>query len=109
MRFAMLYVCLVCVFDIYCTVKYADTLPLLEQNMIARSLISHNGEPIYDGDIMPDYSGTDVSKLIAFKCLGLLAARDILEWMIRKNTRWSRAVIYSIASIQTVLLFYLVV
>lgn len=107
MRFLALYISLVCVFDIYCTVKYADTLPFLEENFVARTLITRNGKPISDDPII-DYSGIDVSRLIAFKCLGLLAAADILEWMVRKNTTWSRMVIYITAILQTMLLFYLV-
>lgn len=109
MRFLVLFICLVCIYDIYCTVKYADMLPSLEQNAIAKAMISEEVIPRMPptmGQIR--HSNVDVSKLVAFKCLGLLAAADILEWMIRKNSRWSRTVIYSMTLIQMALLFYLV-
>jgi hypothetical protein len=96
LRFVVLFICLVCIYDIHCTVKYADTLIELERNIIAKIMISSSGENV------------DVSRLVTFKCLGLLAAADILEWMIRKNTRSSRLVIYTIAVLQTILLLYLV-
>ena len=108
MRFLVLFICLVCVFDIYCTVKYEDSLPFLEENLIARTLIYCDGKPLNSGVYPTDGSDIDSSRLIAFKCLGLLAAADILEWMVKKNTRWSKAVIYCIVIIQLYLLFYLV-
>ena len=108
MRFVVLFICLVGVFDIYCTVKYADTLPLLEENLIARSLIYHNGESLPPKGTVCEYRCVDVSRLVAFKCLGLLAANDILRWMVIKNTRWSNLVVYVVALIQAMLLFYLV-
>lgn len=109
MRFIVLYICLVCVYDIYLTIKHADSLPIFEQNPIARMLIYKGDSPIPPRTFTSQSDpNTDVSRLIAFKCLGLLAAADILEWMVKKNTRWSRSVIFIMAAIQTYLLFYLV-
>ena len=109
MRFIVLFICLVCVYDIYLTVKYADTMHIFEQNAVARMLIYKEDSPIAPKTLTaqsdPD---TDVSLLVAFKCLGLLAAADILEWMVKKNTKWSLSIIWAMATIQTWLLFYLV-
>jgi hypothetical protein len=110
MRFIVLFICLVSVYDIYLTVKYADTMHIFEQNAVARMLIYKGDMPIPPRSVSaePDPS-TDVSLLVAFKCLGLLAAADILEWMVKKNTEWSRLVVYTMAAIQASLLFYLVI
>jgi hypothetical protein len=109
MRFLILFICLVSVYDIYLTVKYAETLHIFEQNAIARVLIYKDDMPIPPRSLtdQPD-PRNDVSLLVAFKCLGVLAASDILEWMVKKNTRWSRSVVFIMAIIQTCLLFYLV-
>ena len=109
MRFIVLFICLVCVYDIYLTVKYADSLDMLEENLVARMLIEKVDAPILPHTVS-DRSPPkiDVSKLVAFKCLGLLAAADILEWMVKKNTRWSKSVVFIMAAIQASLLFYLV-
>jgi uncharacterized membrane protein len=108
MRFIVLFICLVCVYDIYLTVKYSDTLDLLEQNSVAGVLISKDEIPRRPYTMPRPDPKVDVSKLVAFKCLGLLAAADILEWMVRKDTGWSLSVIWAMALIQTLLLFYLV-
>lgn len=108
MRFIVLFICLVCVYDIYLTVKYEDTMHIFERNIVARMLICEVPPPSVPPTMARGEPEIDVSKLIAFKCLGLLAAADILEWMVKKNTRWSRFVIYMMAGIQTWLLFYLV-
>jgi hypothetical protein len=109
MRFLVLFICLVSVFDIYLTVKYADSLHIFEQNLVARMLIYKEDSPICPATIFSQEDPKiDVSRLVAFKCIGLLAAADILEWMVRKNTRWSLLVIWIMASIQTYLFFYLV-
>ena len=109
MRFIVLFICLVCVYDIYLTVKYADTMHIFEKNLIARMLIYKDDSPVSRYTVGSYYdSKIDVSRLIAFKCLGLLAAADILEWMVKKNTSWSLSVIWGVAAVQTWLLFYLV-
>jgi hypothetical protein len=109
MRFIVLFICLVCVYDIYLTVKHADSMHLFERNMIARMLIYKEGSPVPPRTITCQQDPSiDVSRLVAFKCLGLLAAADILEWMIKKNTTWSLSVIWIMAFVQACLLFYLV-
>jgi hypothetical protein len=82
---------------------------IFEKNLIARMLIYKDDSPVSRYAVGPYYdSKIDVSRLIAFKCLGLLAAADILEWMVKKNTSWSLSVIWGVAAVQTWLLFYLV-
>lgn len=109
MRFIVLFICLVCVYDIYLTVKYADSLHILEQNAVARMLIYKGDSPVLPRTVADQSDPKiDVSKLVAFKCLGLLAAADILEWMVKKDTRWSKSVVFIMAAIQASLLFYLV-
>lgn len=112
MRILVLIICLVCIFDIYCTVKYSDQLAMMEENLIARVLISVEDRQILtmeEGKSRKIYlERVDVSKLVLFKCLGLLAAADILEWMVRIGTAWSRLIIFFIFFMQIFLFLYLV-
>ena len=112
MRFLVLFICLVVVFDIYCTIKYSETLPYLESNPIAKILIYENNQPLTPyahPHSIKDYKNVDVSLLVAFKCFGLLIADDILEWLVKINSRSSKLIIWLIAIIQTCLLFHLVI
>jgi hypothetical protein len=94
MRLVVLFICLVSVYDIYLTVKYADSLHIFEQNTIARLLIYKEDLPVPPRTVTcQEDPHIDVSRLVAFKCLGLLAAADILEWLVKKNVAWSRVVI----------------
>lgn len=114
MRFLILFICLVCVYDIYCTVKYQDFIGDHERNLIARMLIIKTREinyiyndPVSNKSRLFHTTTVDVSLLVAFKCLGLLAAADILEWVYRFNTPASRSIIYIVTMIQAALLIYL--
>ncbi len=113
MRILVLIICLVCTYDIYCTVKHSDQLDKMEENLIAKMLISidsHQMSITREGKHQKVYvKRVDVSKLVLFKCLGLLAAADILEWMVKIGTRWSRLVIFVIFFMQISLFLYLVI
>jgi hypothetical protein len=54
------------------------------------------------------HRSNDVSKLVVFKIFGLLVAIEILEWLAIKDTKSSRAIIYTITLVQATLLYYLV-
>lgn len=116
MRFLILFICLVAVYDIYCTVKHQDHIMTFERNAIARMLIEevHDTRATLDvGQNGLEFTSVksikaDVSLLIAFKCLGLLAAEQILDWSYRSNTRAGRLIIYVITAFQAALLSFLI-
>jgi hypothetical protein len=74
MRFIVLFICLVCVYDIYLTVKYSDTLDLLEQNSVAGVLISKDKIPRRPYTMPRPDPKVDVSKEKRF-LLGVLNAQ----------------------------------
>jgi len=63
-----------------------------------------------DGSMLKQvlHRSNDVSKLVVFKIFGLLVAIEILEWLAVKDTKSSRAIIYTITLVQATLLYYLV-
>lgn len=106
---------LICVFDIFCTVRYAEDLGLngSEKNPIAAMLIRVEYEtryqPPYEGCPVADrtiiFRSVDVSGLILFKTLGLLAAVYLLEGIIRHaNRRMAIAVVVPVFGFQLALL-----
>lgn len=113
MRILILIICLICAYDIYCTVKYSDHLYQMEENLIARMLITvdHVVLPVMNDEVYRcvRIKRVDVSKLVLFKCLGLLAAANILERMVKIGTRWSRLIIFVVFLIQISLFLYLVI
>lgn len=115
MKALIWFICSVCIYDIYCTVKYSDYLMQYERNHIAKLLItetkevdmlfgvSKHGETLFlDSDV-------DVSLLVAVKCVGLLIAMEILEWVERSKKHYGRVIICAVAIIQAALLLYLIV
>ena len=87
---------------------------MFERNAIARMLISGHEVAYFtsniDGSVSKQvlHRSNDVSKLVVFKIFGLLVAIEILEWLAIKDTKSSRAIIYTITLVQATLLYYLV-
>jgi len=106
---------LVCVFDMYLTVKYHDSILTLEQNPVAMWFINTRSTCVsnYTDDLGGHHAivhySVDVSLLILMKTLGMMIGLAILQY-IANNCRCSIAVtvISSVFLFQLCLLLYLV-
>jgi hypothetical protein len=109
---------LTCVFDIYCTVKYADHLAFedAELNPVAAAFIQIRHEhkwvsldPTWrQKNGMVSFRYADVSGLIFFKTLGLLGAVYLLECCLRmSNRKIGVSVVVLVFLLQMTLLFVL--
>ena len=108
---------IVCAIDIFETVRTADSLPFMEENAFAASLISVEYEVrSYHEKWKPEETRdaitirtVDVSRLVLFKTLGMIAAIYVFDAVIRYGaTRISFAVVGSVFLIQLALLIRLV-
>lgn len=110
----LLFISSVCVYDIYCTVKYSDHLYLLEENPIANSLIEYNYS---SKGILNNQNKifrvidvrADVSNLILVKVFGLLFVNHYFLWAFNSKKKIAIYPLYIIASLQFILLLYLVI
>jgi hypothetical protein len=109
---------LTCVFDIYCTVKYANHLAFedAELNPVAAMLIEVKHEHKWvsldatwtQKNGMVSFRYADVSGLILFKALGLLGAVYLLEHCLRLSSqKIAAAIIVPVFLSQMTLLFVL--
>lgn len=115
LRMCIYFIASVCTYDIYCTVKYSETLGSHELNPIALMLISEEKyKHIYysqnGATNVISYVYTDVSKLILFKVLGLVASLEIFDWLINsKYTKSTTFIILVISLTQLSLLIFLLI
>lgn len=111
MKILIYFICFVCVYDIYLTVKQSETIYDDEANPIAKLLLEK--QLIYrvyyvDGmrkQQMTNEFKNDVSKLILFKMLGLIASIHILVWVLRHRVH--TIIIPAVACFQILLLIHL--
>lgn len=107
--------CVACVavYDIFCTVRQADTIIEDELNPIAAMLISdvtqtvvyHTGPTHLKNEVV--YKTGDVSALVAAKVVGLLIAVHLMNILIDTQLRHRAAIIGTIAFFQLCLLLTL--
>jgi hypothetical protein len=115
LRMCIYFIASVCTYDIYCTVKYSETLGSHELNPIALMLISEEKytHTYYSQNRTTNvisYVYTDVSKLILFKVLGLVASLEIFDWLINsKYTKSTTFIILVISLTQLSLLIFLLI
>lgn len=110
----LLFISSVCVYDIYCTIKYSDHLYSLEENPIANSLIKYDH---YYRGILNDQDKisriidvrADVSDLILVKVFGLLFVNHYFIWAFNSNKKIAIYPLYIVAVLQFILLLYLVI
>lgn len=111
---AVYFILAVAVFDIFCTSAHRDEMHFTEQNMIAKTLITPDFSKIKVTS-GPDYISSyitvernDVSKLILFKVLGMLAAKSILMSLLNSKRQDMAMLIIGVMFLaQCVLLFIL--
>ena len=103
----------VCIYDIYCTVKYNEFLGSNELNPVANLLIEKeeikNFKTFYGEDKKEIIiTHVNVSKLVLFKVLGLVAALEIFDWLINSSyQRFAKTIILTLFLIQIFLLLFL--
>lgn len=111
LRLLVYFITVVCIYDIYCTVKFNEFLLKEEKNPIAQFLITQENYQFFKkktDDTCIEIIRTNVSKLVLFKVLGLVAALEIFDWLI--NSRYNRItsiVVFTIVIMQFSLLLYL--
>lgn len=108
------YIMVVTTFDIYCTVKLADTMYHCEENPVAKMLIREVTHEIFyhesaNRSASVVFSTYDVSKLVATKITGAMVALvGLLKLVESKHTRIAGCVVSVTCMIQSFLLSYLV-
>jgi hypothetical protein len=126
LRISVSFITSVCIYDIYCTVKYANTLYDRELNPIAKMLIEETddirrfklideeahicffGSKVVGFTYPVVYTEVDVSKLILIKVVGLVAALEIFNWLIYSRRKKIAVVIIGVLFIiQSFLLYFL--
>lgn len=104
----------VCVYDIYCTSREEYHLQLIERNPIAGTLVtpvthrwkSVTLKPCYT-ETYVEYRTADVSRLILFKTLGMLASIVVMLWLLQWDIRLAAIVILFVVVAQIQLLWVL--
>lgn len=106
---------LVCVYDIFLTVKYHDSILSLEQNPVAAWLITKRSALVsrftdeLGGKHMIVHYSVDVSGLVLIKTLGMLVGSFVLQYVANNCRRkLSVPVISAVFLFQVGLLLYLV-
>jgi hypothetical protein len=108
------YIMLVTAYDIYCTVKLADTMYHCEENPVAKLLINEVAHEIFystevnrsDSVFFVTY---DVSNLVVTKVIGsMLALVFLLKLVESSHTRIAALVVSGLVVLQSSLLMYLV-
>ena len=106
---------LVCVYDIFLTVKYHDSILSLEQNPVAAWLITKRSAVVSrfiderGGEHMIVHHSVDVSGLVLVKTLGMLVGSFVLQYLIEHcHRRIAVPVISAVFLFQVSLLVYLV-
>jgi hypothetical protein len=116
LRILVSFIASVCIYDIYCTVKYANTLYDRELNPIAKMLIEETDDThicFYGNEVVGFtypvvYTEVDVSKLILIKVIGLVVALEIFDWLIYGRRKKIAVVIIGVLFIiQSFLLYFL--
>ena len=115
LRVMVVVIILVCVYDIFLTVKYHDSILSLEQNPVAAWLITKRSAVVsrfadeLGGEHMIVHYSVDVSGLVLVKTLGMLVGSFVLQYIANNCRRkLSVPVISTVFLFQVSLLVYLV-
>lgn len=115
LKLAIYFICAVCIYDIYCTVKLNELLYINELNPVAKLLIEVEEVKLFKSFNLMDkkeytFLHINVAKLVLFKVLGLVAALEIFDWLINsKHKRCSQIIILTVFIIHLALLLFLTV
>lgn len=113
LRILVYFICAVCIYDIYCTVNCSEFLYDRENNPIAKMLIKQEELKFFPNEFDKKFISiihTNVSKLVLFKVLGLVAALEIFDWLISsKHHKIAQSVIFFMVLFQLSLLLYLAI
>ena len=115
LRVMVVVIILVCVYDIFLTVKYHDSILSLEQNPVASWLITKRSAVVSrfvderGGEHMIVHYSVDVSGLVLVKTLGMLVGSFVLQYLIAHcHRRIAVPVTSTVFLFQVSLLVYLV-
>jgi hypothetical protein len=104
---------LVAIYDIYCTMKYSESLLSLEQNPFAYNLIDSKTVTSFhltgSGAIAKNIvNHVDVTNLVTFKVFGLLITCKFLDWIHKRNIKMSLTICSVLLFVQVCLFIYLI-
>jgi hypothetical protein len=106
---------LVCVYDIFLTVKYHDSIISLEQNPVAMWFVSTRTTVVsrFTDDLNRQHNivhySVDVSMLVLVKILGMLSGSVLLQYLVSHcQRRIAVPVVSTVFLFQVSLLVYLV-
>lgn len=94
LKAASLAIVSIAVYDIYCTVRLADSLTHCEQNPIALLLVDRKTVSLYVANPLNDELAvealvryTDVSNLVLAKTIGLVLSIWVMDYVIRTKRK----------------------